>query len=498
MSSVALLGMLAAVAHGQVAVQLTDAGPGPGPEILTRALAAPHTLVPPQAGRYVIRADSVVGRTLISIGNTVVVEGTVHGDLIVVGGDLYMHPGGSVDGRAIALGGGVYESMLAHTGGVAAYRDFTYDVSPIAGGYALSYHALEDVEAVPTFSLPGIKGIQIPAYDRTNGLSLPIGAIIAVPHSGVRVVPTITYRSQLGRLDPDLGVEAPLDRRTTVRLDAGRGTFTNESWIRSDLLNSLAYGFVGSDARNYYRASRAQGTLGRLWETAASSIEPYVGAQVERANSVRPDSNATGGPWTLFNRHDPGNVLRANPRINPGTLTSLLLGARWKWETEGIFAGATLGEEVGRFSPKTGFTSNAGSFAQTTVEGAMSFPTFGLQRLSFHAHGVFTGGDEPRQRWAYLGGSGTIPTLALLERGGNQLFYLDAGYAIPLAHVQLPMIGPPVVTLREILAGAAENRFPSLSQATGVRVSAGFVYAELLFDPVSHRTYSGFGVSLDR
>jgi hypothetical protein len=479
-------------------VQLHNAGLGVGPQILARALAAPHSVIAPKTGQYVIPADSTYARTVVSIGNTVVVEGTIHGDLIVVGGDLYMHPGGTVDGRAVAIGGGVYESMLGHTGSVAAFRDFTYNVSPIAGGYSLDYRSLDQVKRLPTFGLTGIQGFQLPTYDRSNGLSLPIGALVAVPHSAVQIAPVITYRSELGRVDPFVTATVTLDHSTTLRLDAGRGTFTNDAWTWSDLNNSAEYLFVGDDARNYYRASRAEATLSRKWETATSSFEPYVGGRVERANSVRPDSNAAGGPWAFFNRHDRDDVLRPNPPIDPGTTSSLEAGTRWQWTDEGITARAKLNEEIGSFSPKAGFVSGAGTFAQTTIDGTIAFPTFGTQTLRFDGHGVFTGGAEPRQRWAYIGGPATIPTLDMLERGGDHLFYLSAQYAIPFQRVQLPFVGAPIITLREILAGAAENRFPTLSQATGVRVSAGFVYAELLVDPVSHHTYTGFGLSIGR
>ena len=143
-SGVALLLAVGAFdARAQVAVEVRNAGTGPGPQILTRALAGPRTVIAPAASEYLVRRDSAFPQTLIVLGRTVVVEGTVHGDLIVVGGDLYMHPGGQIDGVAVAIGGGVYESMLAHvTGGVRAFRDFTYDIAPVGTGYSLAYRSL--------------------------------------------------------------------------------------------------------------------------------------------------------------------------------------------------------------------------------------------------------------------------------------------------------------------------------------------------------------------
>jgi hypothetical protein len=176
----------------------------------------------------------------------------------------------------------------------------------------------------------------------------------------------------------------------------------------------------------------------------------------------------------------------------------MLAGVRWEWTNGDVTAHAVVNEEIGHFSSKPGFARPAATFTQTTVDGVVAFPTFGVQTLKFIGHGVFMGGDEPRQRWAYVGGPGSIPTIDMLAQGGDHLAYIDARYAIPIERVVLPMVGSPMVTLREVLGGAAVNRFPTLAQATGVRLSLSVLYAEFLIDPVHHHSYTGFGLSLDR
>jgi len=100
----------------------------------------------------------------------------------------------------------------------------------------------------------------------------------------------------------------------------------------------------------------------------------------------------------------------------------------------------------------------------------------------------------PRQRWAYVGGPGSVPTLALLQFGGDQLVYVDGRYNIPIEQLKLPFVGPPIVTLREILAGADVGTFPSISQSMGVRLAASVIYVDFMFDPDTR--YSKFGVGL--
>ena len=45
-------------------------------------------------------AASTYTATVLVLGRDDTVNGTVHGDVVVIGGDLYMHPGGAIDGLA--------------------------------------------------------------------------------------------------------------------------------------------------------------------------------------------------------------------------------------------------------------------------------------------------------------------------------------------------------------------------------------------------------------
>jgi hypothetical protein len=157
------------------------------------------------------------------------------------------------------------------------------------------------------------------------------------------------------------------------------------------------------------------------------------------------------------------------------------------------------------------------SFAQGTLDGRIAFPTFGTQSLQVDGHVVVSWAGEPvstvipfpgtpgieqrgapRQRWAYIGGWGSIPTLGLLERGGDELIFLDGRYNVPIDRVQLPFIGPPVVSLRSILAGADVQRWPSLAQAVGIRLAVSSIYGEWLVDPANRHNFFRVGLSIVR
>ena len=71
-----------------------------------------------------------------------------------------------------------------------------------------------------------------------------------------------------------------------------------------------------------------------------------------------------------------------------------------------------------------------------------------------------TGTSTPPQRWSYLGGSGTLPTLDLLSLGGDHLLYVETNYFIPFQKFDLPVVGAPSVTLRHILGSAGVGKLP--------------------------------------
>ena len=218
-----------------------------------------------------------------------------------------------------------------------------------------------------------------------------------------------------------------------------------------------------------------------------------LGALGERARSVRPDTGAGGGPWSVFGRHSREHMLRPNPPVERGTIVSGLGGARLEWSDQGVSATATADVEAPWTAP------DDRRFVQTTLDGSVSFPTFGVQHLEVESHAVLTAGDTaPPQRYAYLGGAGTLPTFELLEFGGDHLFFAEGRYVIPLDRVQIRFLGEPTVTLRYITGAAGVGRLPSLEQNVGARLAISLLRIDYLVDPASHRSKFGLGVSLFR
>lgn len=480
-----------AVASGGPRAYVRDLGPGVAGRLLRDALAAPHQLVVAPDTGIVFGRGTDVPTTLIVLGGPARIEGHVRGDFIVLG-DAVLRPGAVIDGRVIALGGVVLNSTLARVGGDRReFPDIGFRITPVGdGSYALDYMVLERSH-VPVLSLPGIFGVRIPTYDRIDGLSIGFGPEIALDTGHVRIDPFVTYRSHLGVVDPAVDATWAPGRRTELSLRAGRGTFTNDAWIRGDLVNTATSLAGGSDARNYYRADRADLTVERRFETTSTIVTPFVGALVEKSWSVARDSFATSAPWSLLGRRDrEEGMLRPNPGVSGGTIGSAIVGAGASVVNGPISANGSARIELPVAVP-------AGRrFVQLTFDGQVAFPTFRDQRFQALAHFVVTGSDStPSQRYAYIGGGPTIPTLRLLAEGGDELVRLESRYTVPVTAVRLPIVGSPTVTLRHIVGGADVGSFPSLTQNVGIRIGLSALRLDFVIDPARPSRHE-FGVSL--
>jgi hypothetical protein len=229
----------------------------------------------------------------------------------------------------------------------------------------------------------------------------------------------------------------------------------------------------------------------------------------ERGWSIGPVAGRLAGPWTLFGRTNDKATWRPNPPIDEGTITSALVGGALEWESDQLTMTARVRAEVGSFSPKAGFVlpstpisdglAPEDQLTQVTTDIAVSFPTFGEHEYALDVHWVTTpSGAVPAQRYAYLGGPGTLPLLDMLELGGDELLLVDQRYSIPFPNIQIGFMGVPTLELRHRLGSAGIGKLPSFEQMIGVGVSLTIIRAEVQFDPIDGRIRFGGGFTFSR
>lgn len=491
-----LFALLTAGGSASAQIVLVDQGPGEPGRTLAAAIAAPHTVMYSE-DPVALPRDSVFAQTLIILAPRVTVASTVRGDVIVVGGDLFMHPGGNIDGRAVAIGGGAYNSTLATVrGGRFGYRDATYDIdgSGGTGTFRLSYRSLRLDAEQALLTWPLKVGLRVPSYNRVDGIVLPWGPIVTLSDGRFIINPTITYRSHLGNLDPGIAIDADFGR-LDIDIDAQRSTFSNDKWIRGDLLNSLTALAFGTDTRNYFRADRIEATGTMDFAFGGFTVAPLFGGLFENAWSTGASLGPDTSVFSIFGRDEEG-IYRPNPAVVRGHIASLLTGFNGGWSSGDFTSRLTARVEYALSAPQSSLVDDF-KFVQTTLDGRAGFKTFGSQRLELKSHAVLTSGDTPPpQRHAYLGGSGTIPTLDLLEMGGDQLFFFDAAYVIPFERVSFKFVGSPQLRLRFITGSAGISELPDFVQNVGVRVGFPMLGVEYLIDPSNGDSKISFGFSM--
>ncbi|HXG69211.1 MAG TPA: hypothetical protein VNJ04_01220 [Gemmatimonadaceae bacterium] len=357
----------------------------------------------------------------------------------------------------------------------------------------------------PAFSLPFGIGLRIPSYDRVNGLTLPFGPHYE-PDESLQVDGIVSYRSHLGELDLSIeGLYKPAEN-SELKAFFGRGTFTNDGWIRSNLVNTAASFFVGSDARNYFRADRAEARFTQTLGLSGTTLTPFIGARTERdwsTGSLDPRSS----PWSVFGRTDSLKMRRPNPRVARGRISSALAGtgvdfarsdlkAQFDASVEHAFS-SSLEPGCYAIPPNAACISASpvanraldDKFTQATLGSVVAFPTFGNQTFAFKGHAVLTGGGiAPPQRYAYLGGAGTLATVDLLAIGGDRLLFVQGDYTIPFENIKIKFLGSPYVVLQYAAGSAGVGRLPTLIQNLGVGAGVSFFRIDYTIDPASNRS----------
>jgi hypothetical protein len=353
-------------------------------------------------------------------------------------------------------------------------------------------------------TLPLGIGLRIPAYNRVDGLALGWGPDIKFADGRISLAPTVTYRSHIGEFDPSISGKITLGKSDVIRFFGGRGTFSNDSWIRGDLMNSLSAIGVGTDARNYFRADRAEAELFHAFTRPMMTITPSIGVLHEFAWSTGDPLPHTSAPWSVFGRTDDLKMRRINPSVTRGHGTSALGGIILDYDDEVTKAGFSVRVEQSIDVPEVS-TGTSGltfdeDFTQFTLHGRAEFPTFGLQRFVFKGHSVLTSGDAPPQRFSYLGGSSTLSTVDLLALGGDRLLFVEGEYQYPLKAPVLQFVGAPVVTLRYAAGSAGVKDLPDFIQNVSVGLSLKVIKVEYHIDPsyreAPYRDKSAFSLSL--
>jgi hypothetical protein len=370
-------------------------------------------------------------------------------------------------------------------------------------GFGASAGALLVLLCTVTFSAPTASAqvsvdfpltlSSLPSYDRVDGVSVPFGPTVTWGDERVVLNPVLTYRSNLGKVDPSLSLTGQITSDSTLgfSLTGARGTFTNDGWIRANLVNSLVSLGLGHDSRNYFRADRGEARLTSALKLPMDVATVFAGVRTERDWSTGWRGSNPQGPFSFAGRSDTTNgILRPNPAIDAGHITSAILGGHAEYN--GMSGGEMLDVLVEAAGKRIG-----SSFEQLTIDQAGSVTTIANQRLELAGHLVTTNtsGRTPTQRFAYVGGSGSIATVDLLSLGGDHLYFLDVLYVIPIPMIKIPVLGSPYIAPHFVTGAASVGGYGQPAQNIGARVGASVFTLDFVVNPRTHEHDFGAGIS---
>ncbi len=435
---------------------------------IDRVRPAPLVLV---GDTLIARGDTVAGSVLV-LDATLILEGGVTGDLVLVDAGAFVRPGAWVGGDLVNMAGGLYRSELARVGGaIVDLPTAPYRVIREGGGFVI-----RATEPPQRLVLDGLVGLHVPTYDRVNGLTAIWGARYRLPRLG-RVAPSIHgqvgWRTQLG--DPTYGASLEVRReRLAVSVGFDRGSVTNDRWIADDLTNSLGYLWNGNDYRDYHEAER-------FWAGIARELgdeEKTFWGRVSLRGQVEDASTLPGGePWHIL-----GDSARSNPRIDDGLTTSLVATFDLAWHGLQTWFEGGAEYEVGRKWLDGDFP-----FSRIAVEGdwAMQALADHTLEVDFFVQQRFGNAVSPPQRWSYVGGSKTLQTVDFGRYRGDRVVFVETGYSVPAPpHLALPILGAPYVRLIHATGMAWwEGDAPSFEHEIGIRLSFFVLDVRYMLDP---------------
>ena len=432
----------------------------------------------------IARNDTIHGTALV-LGGTMRLEGVITGDLVLVDANVFVRPTARIMGDVRSIAAGLYYSELAAViGTVHSEPNAPYRVEQSADGSL----AILGTTAESALVLYGLRGAQIPTYDRVDGLTLSLAAGYLLPRVGDMepiVRGHVDYRTE--RKVFTGGAElAAARRRTEVAVGAERTTATNERWIRSDLNNSISSLLQGKDRRDYYGADRGYVEVRRLLETGPRVTRAYARAQVEDADRL-----TAGNPWSVIGDFRSDNIL-----VNESRITSAIIGGNSAW---------TLPQHVIEIDAlaelATDIIGGDHSFARYAFDASWAMAALAIHTLRIQPHvpGPLPGTESlPLQRWSFIGGSGTLNTYDIAEFRGDRVAFVETEYSIPLPRrLQVRLLGRPNFDLLH-MAGMAWSggESPAFEQNFGVRLRFNMLYLRAITHPSRFSDDAEFSVGV--
>lgn len=381
-------------------------------------------------GDAVIKKDDVITSNVVVKAGDLTVFGKIEGDVLVVGGDIYVREGGRITGNAKVINGdvvrdegGTIDGYIDQTSSRAeSYREeekkFTRSSTRLNANWVSETTNLDNF---------------IFRYNRVEGIFLGLGSEKRYYWDGRKdysVHGSVGWGFKSHRWRYNLGIARQFtlynsDEKSSELLEVGvEGhslTDSKDQWIIGTHENTAAAFFIHEDYRDYF------GREGLTIHTGYFTQQDYVAAQAKiEYNLDKYISLTNKTDWALFGGD---KRFRENPLINDGSMRSVLASIGystvtktmhgpegWSLYTTAEYAGRSLGGEF--------------DFSQYVLDVRRYQPLGRYDNINARLRFGTSNGDVPLQKTFEIGGLSTLNGFPFKSDAGNRMILLNAEYII--------------------------------------------------------------------
>ena len=379
-------------------------------------------------GDKTIEESMIVNGNIVVKGGDLTIYGKVDGDVLVVGGTLFVKDGGRVTGNARVISGDV---VREEGGKIDGYIDKT---SSTTAGYREDQKKFTRPRT--SFDVPWLRETSalenfIFRYNRVEGLFLGLGTEKRYYWDGRKKFNAYGsvgwgFKSHTWRYNLGLTRQFPLyntdgDEMLEFGAEGYSLTDSKDQWIVGVHENTAAALIIHEDFRDYFERQ------GYSIHGAYYTRQDYVNAELKVALLAdKYESMSNVVDWAFFGGD---KVFRLNPAIDPGNMRSVLTTLGFSTTSK-----TTLGQEGWNVNGSMEFTDkNLGGdfhFGQYIFDIRRYQPISQFDNLNVRFRVGTSEGTLPIQKRFEIGGLSTLHAYPFKSEAGNRMLLFNAEYIL--------------------------------------------------------------------
>jgi cytoskeletal protein CcmA (bactofilin family) len=379
-------------------------------------------------GNTTVKRDRTIETDVVVKGGDLTVYGNIDGDVLVVGGTLYVKDGGKITGNARVINGdivkedgGIIEGYMDKANSTtASYRQDRRRFSRPSTSFDAPW--LSESTNLENFKF---------RYNRVEGLFLGLGSEKKYYWDGRKSFTSFgsvgwgirshTWRGNLGIARQFALKSADGDEMLELGVEGYSLTDSKDQWLIGVNENTGAALLIHEDFRDYFERN------GFSAHVAYYSQSDYFKTELKAAYSVdKYASLSNNTEWALFGGE---KLFRPNPPVNDGSMRSVLASAGLTtvsktsrgpggWSIYGTF----------EYGPKT--LGGDFDFDQYLLDIRRFQPVSSYDNLNARLRVGSSDGRLPIQKNYDLGGLGTLNAFPFKYETGNRMILMNAEYIV--------------------------------------------------------------------